>query len=145
MRPSHVVAAAALVFAFTLCAPAGAGNGGPSIGADPLNGPAGTLVTFVGSCGSDAGLVGETFLPVFFHQGASTVALTPGIGAVDGNFGPEAATVAVPAEAQAGAARFEVQCPEQVGSLFVDFTVTSPSVPPAAAPLPVTAAPTFTG
>jgi hypothetical protein len=145
MRPVRVIAA--VVFVLTLCTSAEAGNG-PSITADPVNGPPGTLVTLVGTCGPDAGLVGEVFLPVFFHQGASTTAVAPGVGSVDGNFGPQAATVTVLAEAKVGAAQFEVRCPEPVGSLFVDFMVTSPSVPPvppAVAPPGVPGRPRLTG
>ena len=137
MRRSYFVAA--LVVSVLLCTPAGAGNT-PSARADPVSGPPGGLVILVGSCGR--GLVGETTLPVFFHQDATSVALTPGVGTVDGVFGPQAATVVVPVEANAGTAQFEIQCPQPVGSLFVDFTVTSPSAPP---PTTVTSPPIFTG
>lgn len=137
MSRSHLVAAFAL--SVLLSTPAGAGDA-PSARADPVSGPPGSLVILVGSCGP--GLVGETSLPVVFHQDSTSVALTPGIGAVDGLFGPQAATVVVPAEAHAGPAQFEIQCPQPVGSLFVDFTVTSPSASP---PTMVTSTPTLTG
>jgi len=97
-------------------------------------------VILVGSCGP--GLVGETTLLAFFHQDATSVALTPGAGAVAGVFGPQAATVVVPVAANAGTAQFEIQWPQPVGSLFVDLTVTSRSAPP---PTTVTSPPILTG